>query len=118
MDKNSVTGMILIAVILGFFWWMNKPTEEQLAAQKRYRDSVERVEAENELEEAKQQRNLELAKKNEKESTPDSVLQKQRANKYGLFANAVDGENKFYTLENELIKVTFASQGGKYILFS
>ena len=31
MDKNTITGFILIAaVLIGFSWW-NKPSEEQMA---------------------------------------------------------------------------------------
>lgn len=44
MDKNSITGIVLIAAILGLFWWMNKPSEAELERQKQMRDSVARVE--------------------------------------------------------------------------
>ena len=50
MDKNTVTGFILIALVLIGFSWYSKPSEEQLAAQ-RQQDSIAAVK----LEEAKKE---------------------------------------------------------------
>ncbi|MGQ1787806.1 MULTISPECIES: membrane protein insertase YidC [unclassified Saccharicrinis] len=113
MDKNSVTGMILIAAILGLFWWINKPSEEEIEAQKRYQDSIAKVEASATKEAAREQSNVVVETKVESTTVADSSAQKQLADKFGLFASAVEGENKFYTLENERIKVKFSSRGAK-----
>ncbi len=113
MDKNSVTGMILIAAILGVFWFMNKPSEEEIAAQKRSQDSTARVEAVAAQEDAIKERERAHAAELVIKETPDSTLQKDKVDKFGLFAGVVEGENKFYTLENNLIKVKFSRQGGK-----
>ncbi len=114
MDKNSVTGLVLISVIIGVFMWWTKPTKEQQEAQERYQDSLRQVEIVN------QQAALELEKKKEAENTiafdentADSTIQKELSNKYGLFADVVIGDNQFYTLENNKIKVKFASKGAK-----
>ena len=51
MDKNTITGMLLIlAVVVGFSIW-NRPTPEQIAARNRYQDSIQMVQKmrENEL---------------------------------------------------------------------
>lgn len=43
MDKNTITGFVLIAALLiGFGWW-NKPSEEEIA-QQRTQDSIANVE--------------------------------------------------------------------------
>ncbi len=114
MDKNSVTGLVLISIIIGVFMWWSQPTEEQKAAQKRYQDSIQQVEL------AKEKTALELEKKKEAENTiafddntADSTIQKELTNKYGLFSNVVIGENQFYTLENNKLKVKFSSKGAK-----
>ncbi len=114
MDKNSVTGLVLISVIIGVFMWWTKPTKEQQEAQERYQDSLRQVDIVN------QQAALELEKKKEAENTiafdentADSTIQKELSNKYGLFADVVIGDNQFYTLENNKIKVKFASKGAK-----
>ena len=114
MDKNSVTGLVLISIIIGVFMWWTQPTEEQKAAQKRYQDSIQQVEL------AKEKATLELEKKKEAENTiafdentADSTIQKELTNKYGLFAHVVTGVNQFQTLENSKIKVKFSSKGAK-----
>ena len=45
MDKNTITGFILIALVLIGFSWYTKPTEEQIAAQ-RAQDSIAAVKIE------------------------------------------------------------------------
>ncbi len=115
MDKNSVTGLVLISVIIGVFMWWSQPSEEQKAAQKRYQDSIAQVEL------ANQNAALELEKKKkaensisiEDQSAPDSVIHKELANKYGLFADVVIGDTVFYTLENEKIKIKLSNKGAK-----
>ncbi len=113
MDKNSVTGMILIALILGLFWWMNKPSEQELEAIKLRRDSIATVQAVETQKAAIQAEVNSAALAAQVESTPDTTLEKQKIDKFGIFADAVEGENQFYTLENKLLKVKFSSQGGK-----
>ena len=43
MDKNSIIGFVLIAGVFMLYFYLNKPTEAQLAAQKRYQDSIAQV---------------------------------------------------------------------------
>ena len=45
MDKNSITGMLLMCAVIFGFMWLNKPTEAQIAEQKRIHDSIAQVEA-------------------------------------------------------------------------
>ncbi|WP_075589906.1 membrane protein insertase YidC [Labilibacter marinus] len=113
MDKNSVTGMILIAAILGVFFWMNKPSEEEIAAQKIRQDSIAQVKAL----EAEKIVALELKKEKQEQAEAaavnDTVYQKKMADKYGLFADVVKGESKLFTLENNLVKIKFTNKGAK-----
>lgn len=113
MDKNSVTGMLLIALILGLFWWMNKPNEQELEALRLRRDSIATVEAVESQKAAIQAEVNSAALAAQVQSTPDTTLQKQNIDKFGVFADAMEGENEFHTLENKLLKVKFSSQGGK-----
>ncbi len=113
MDKNSVTGMLLIALILGLFWWMNKPNEQELEALRLRRDSIATVEAVESQKAAIQAEVNSAALAAQVQSTPDTTLQKQNIDKFGAFADAMEGENEFHTLENKLLKVKFSSQGGK-----
>ena len=55
MDKNTITGLVLIALLLIGFSWYSRPSEEQLQAQQHYYDSIAQV----------QQREAELKQKAE-----------------------------------------------------
>ncbi len=44
MDKNTLIGFLLIGIVLFAFSWFNKPTPEQLEAQRRYQDSIAQIE--------------------------------------------------------------------------
>ena len=40
MDKNTITGLVLIAILLVGFSFLSRPSKEQLEAQQRYYDSI------------------------------------------------------------------------------
>ena len=58
MDRNSITGIILIVLIFGFFTWWNQPSDEEVAEQKRVRDSIALVEQQNAEAEVRQKQLL------------------------------------------------------------
>lgn len=45
MDKNTITGLLLMGLVIFAFTWLNKPTEEELAARKATMDSIENARA-------------------------------------------------------------------------
>lgn len=113
MDKNSVTGLLLITAILALFWWMNKPSEEEIAERKRQLDSLNRIEAQEAAREAKQtEENIqkEVSAKEVEEKAKQDSIRRQTA---GILAPYTHGEKKFFTLENEKIKVTLSNLGGR-----
>ncbi len=113
MDKNSITGIILITAILGFFWWYNKPTEKQLAEQQHRRDSIAMVENQRKADELQKKAN-ELEKQAVEVVEKDSTqIAQELDNKYGLFAKAATGEQEFITLENDDVKITLSSLGAR-----
>ncbi len=113
MDKNTIIGFVIIALIIIGFAQLNKPSEEELARQQRYNDSIVLVE------QAKLE--SEVATKNAKTATiTDSItandttnLAAKVADAFGSFSVAAQGEEKFYTLENELVKLRFSNKGGR-----
>lgn len=112
MDKNTIVGFLLIGVVLIVFTWLNKPTPEQLEAQRLMQDSIARVEQAKLIE---QQQAYEKAAKAEQEfaSLPDSVRVAQLQNSFGVFADAMVGEDGSTVLENELIEVRLKNKGGR-----
>ena len=101
MDKNTITGFVLIAIVLiGFSWW-SRPSKEQLAEMAR-QDSIAQVEK------AKMQAELdkEIAKAEEK--AKEDVLADSAS---ALFA-ARQGTRQTIMLQNKLLAVGISTQGG------
>ena len=101
MDKNTITGLVLIGILLVGFSILSRPSQEQLEAQQRYYDSIAQV----------QQREAELKAK------ADAALAGERANakndSTALFYNALKGEDTQVKLENNLLTLNIASKGGR-----
>jgi len=108
MDKNTIFGFILIALIVLGYYQVTKPSDKEIAAQAHYKDSIALVE----------KKNAELAQTAKVGTvTADSVAVKDstktNADAYGDFSVSAKGEEKFYTIENSLIKVTLSNKGGR-----
>jgi len=116
MDRNTIIGAVLIFSILIGFSYFNKPSEKQLAAAKHSRDSLELVRTDNQkqLEKAAKLDSVqaEVAATTQNDSL-SSDQDKARNDKFGVFAAASVGQEKFYVIENNLIKVTFSNKGGR-----
>jgi YidC/Oxa1 family membrane protein insertase len=123
MNKSSLIGFILIAAILfGWMYWM-QPSKEQLAEQKRIQDSImtARREAaaldslrllEEQQHEAEAQQLAELNRATMDSTALAAEEERVRKDKFGAFATASNGEERYWTVENKLQKITFSSQGG------
>ena len=101
MDKNTVTGFILMALVLILFSWYSRPSKEQLQAQ-RERDSIAAIQRA-EAEKAEAEAALTVPKDSSEGLTPDSTSL--------LFATA-QGEEQLITLENDLVRITINTHGG------
>ncbi|MBN2347756.1 MAG: membrane protein insertase YidC [Bacteroidales bacterium] len=111
MDRNSILGIIIIAGILIVWGITNKPDENQLEEAKRKRDSLELVQQqqlEQELASQSQQRQADTITATEDVTNPE-----QLKNQLGEFAHAGAGEEDFYTLENDLLKLIISTKGGR-----
>ena len=111
MDKNTIIGFVLIALILIGFSVMNKPSEEEI----RYQDSIALVQKQKYEQEIKVQ---EAAKAATAAINNDSTIvvdndSARLADAMGDFSAAAFGEEKFYTIENEVLKLTFSNKGGR-----
>lgn len=113
MDKNTIIGFVLIAAIIIGFSMLTKPSEEEIAKQARYNDSIAlvqqaKVEAEIALNKTK------TAVVNDSTAVTDTTNASAKiTDAFGDFSVAVQGEEKFYTLENKLVKLRFSSKGGR-----
>ena len=122
-NKNTLIGFILIAAILFGWMYFMSPSKEQLAEQQRIQDSIRRARMEqmalDSIRMAEQQAAQLAALQTDTvqlEGTDSLSLAQQQQNalrdKYGIFAVASHGEERTWTIENKLQKLTFASKGG------
>ncbi|MBQ5714345.1 MAG: membrane protein insertase YidC [Bacteroidaceae bacterium] len=97
MDKNTITGFILIALVVIGFSWYSQPSREELEAMAQ-RDSIAAVEQQKQAE-AEQANNQTLTATS---ATPDSSA---------LFFSQLTGEGQRVLLQNEKVKVGINSKG-------
>ena len=45
MDKNTITGLLLMAVVMFGFMWLNQPSEEELAEQRKQQQAQQEQQA-------------------------------------------------------------------------
>jgi len=99
--------MGLIFVILVTFAYVNQPSAEEIASQKRLKDSLELVQkASDSLTKVV---GAEIAKAQAQQTT-DSV---SLSNRFGSFSSYSSGAEEFLTLESKELKVTFSNKGGR-----
>ncbi|OJV36347.1 MAG: membrane protein insertase YidC [Bacteroidales bacterium 36-12] len=110
MDKNTIIGFALIAAILIGFSILNRPSEEEIAKQKAYNDSISLVQQE--IREAEKLQNEVAVLNNQK---TDSTAIETQLNAFGDFKSSALGTEKHYTLENDLVEITLSNKGGKVI---
>ena len=100
MDKNTVTGFILMALVVIGFSWYSQPSEEErrLMAQKDSIAAVERLNAEKAAIEQQQK-----AAEAKAEQAADST---------SLFFSQRQGQEQEIVLQNNKVKVTLSTLGG------
>ena len=98
MDKNTIFGFVLIALILIGFSVMNRPDEQEIARQKRYNDSIALVEENKTIqqEQLKQQQTATITDTTQVQPGDSSALK----DAFGAFDVAAAGQEKNTFLEN------------------
>ncbi len=97
MDKNTVTGFILIALVVIGFSWYSQPSKEELEAMAQ-RDSIAAVEQQKQAE----------AEKVEAETIAATPAQSDSS---ALFFSQSNGEGQRIVLQNNKVKVGLNSKG-------
>lgn len=115
MDKNTIIGMLLmVAVFIGFMLY-NQPSQEDLARQRKIRDSLEQVNAQKYAKEKQQALEEAAAKDSLSDLAPDSLSQAndslRLAESFGKFAPSASGISRKITLQNSNIKVEISTKG-------
>lgn len=123
MDKNSIIGLILMGIVIVIFTWLGRPSEEEIALQKRYNDSIAAVTAA----EAEKVRLAESEAKDRPTSPAflsdstltqaqkDSMFLVESRKEYGEMAEAATGTEETVTLSNDSVSFTFSSKGARLV---
>lgn len=112
MNKNSIIGIILIiGILVGWSIWVT-PSKEEIARQREYQDSIYRANRARYIQDSI--RFVEAQKQAEQfvyQQDNVEVTYAVMRDKYGVFATAATGEEKTYTIENDVLKLTLSSKG-------
>ena len=101
MDKNTITGLVLMGLLLiGFSWW-SQPSSEQKAEMMR-QDSIAAV----------MKQKAETNRKNAEAKHLAEQKAKQEADTTALFHEALQGEAHDIVLKNEKLQLTLNTKGG------
>lgn len=120
MDKNTITGTILIGLLIIGFYYFTQPTAEEREQMIRYQDSIREVYQET-MRYEKELQQKELEKKENQQtvlsalpiSSQDSIQEQVLSQTYGKFAHAAIGEEEFTIIENDILSVSLSNKGGK-----
>jgi len=112
MDRNTIIGLALIGLLLVGFGIMNKPAREAQMAERRRQDSIARVEQLKAME-APQQQPEQQSAQNVEDIQRDSASMQRLTNELGDFAASAQGTAEEIVLENEQLKLSFSTLGGR-----
>ena len=99
MDKNTITGFALIALVIIGFSWYSKPSEAELQEMAR-QDSI-RVE----------QMEMEQAKAQQQQEAAQQAVAQMKADSAALFFNHLNGQEESVVLKNEYLEIEFNTKG-------
>lgn len=116
MDKNTITGFVLMGLVLVVFSFLGRPSAEEVEAQRRYNDSIAQIHqqelAEVETLTAKPLVTNDTLLASLSPSERDSVLMTEARKSYGELATAAKGTEKTFVVENDSVAYTFSTKGG------
>jgi len=107
MDKTQGIGVLLIFAVLAIYYTYTAPSEAEIARYEFVQDSIAQAEVQ-----LKNQETI-TAPSAAQPVVTDSVKLEQYSSTHGPFANAMVGSSEIVTLENEFLKLSIDSKGGK-----
>ncbi len=112
MDRNSIIGIVLIALIFVLWSVFNKPSEADRQRMQRMQDSIAQVQRQ-QVQKDTNNTTSTLSAKPEQIQISDSVKSKILDNQYGSFSASAVDSIQYYVLENEKMKLVISNKGGR-----
>jgi len=101
MNKDTIIGFVLIALVLIGFSWYNQPSAEEIEAARK-QDSIA----------AAAKENAAIKKEIEEATLKAKAAAAAKEDSTALFFTALSGNNQSVVLKNEKVELTFDSKGG------
>ena len=101
MNKNTLTGLLLMAALLIGFSWYNQPSREEVEAYQKQQDSIKTA-----LAEAEQQQ---MQAEKERQQAAEAAA---RGDTTALFYKALNGTDELVELKNDKLSLLFSTKGG------
>ncbi len=116
MNKNTIIGLIIIFTLFIGYGIITAPSKEEVQRKKHTQDSL--IALQWKIDSAAKFASVKKDTANPENTVAvantDTVTKTQiNKDKYSLFSNAAEGENKRFILENENMKIALSSKGGK-----
>ncbi|MDR2472240.1 MAG: membrane protein insertase YidC [Tannerella sp.] len=127
MDKNTITGFVLIGLVLIGFSYLSRPSKEQQEQRQRYIDSMTIVKQQAVAEQSQREAAIKEATVQMTVAQTDSARQAEINNNYGVFAAAVNptitdsaitevpDNQALITLENNKVELRISPKGGQIV---
>ncbi len=116
MDKNAITGLLLIGAVLIGWQMLMAPSEEELATKQAKQDSIAQFDSLNAI--SAKAASLEVTAEEIRvqdtlESMPDSLRDAKLIAEYGKFAPSAVGKSELVSLSNEFMKLQVNTKGAR-----
>ena len=113
MTKNNIIGLVIIVgLLIGYSLWMT-PSKEEMAAAKRKADSISLVQRADSLQAAMAEIAAKAAADSAVKANPTGAVVAGADSANSGFGISPRSEEKFYTLESDLMKLKISSRGGR-----
>lgn len=107
MDRNTILGLVLYFLNHDWLWVCRTFKEEEREAYVRKADSLARSASRRVWTERAEEEKAKAA------MLADTIQKKEVQSQVGSFAPALEGERKFISLENDLMRVVVSNRGGR-----
>jgi YidC/Oxa1 family membrane protein insertase len=120
MDRNTVTGLLMMVGLLVAYYFIFTPSQEEIERERQLQDSLKQAQKEIKVVPDDTTTVAETtAPDTTFEAEPDSAVveyqNRQKVEKYGMFASAVsEDQGEEIVLENNNIKATLSTKGGMF----
>ena len=119
MDRNTLTGLLMMMALLFGYQWYISPTDEEIAAweaqqeaEAASQDSLAQAALEQERAELASMQALQSESSLAADTAQAEALNAELQRRYGIFGSAVAGRDRDVVVENENVRVVFNTRGG------